>query len=105
MLLEHPLLATLPRLSLDAPEPTRYRAIRAARRPDQLSTLEATVHALGHLEGPTFDAKPLLDAFGRFVTSLAHRQRTNPNGLPPSIVDNDRLDDTTERAQRIVPPS
>src|SRR5688572_14564724 len=30
MLLEHPALAALPRLSLDAPAPTRYRAIRAA---------------------------------------------------------------------------
>ncbi len=33
MLLEHPALAALPRLSLDAPAPTRYRAIRAARGP------------------------------------------------------------------------
>ena len=32
MLLEHPALAGLPRLSLDAPAPTHYRAIRAARR-------------------------------------------------------------------------
>jgi DTW domain-containing protein YfiP len=32
MLLEHRALAELPRLSLDMPAPTRYRAIRAARR-------------------------------------------------------------------------
>ena len=32
MLIEHPALAALPRLSLQAPAPTRYRAIRAARR-------------------------------------------------------------------------
>ena len=75
MLLEHPALAALPRLSLLAPEPTRYRAIRAARRADQVSTLEATVQALAMLEGPSFDAAPLLDAFGRFVAGMAARQR------------------------------
>ena len=51
MLLEHPLLAALPRLTLTTPEPTRYRALRAACNPEQLSTLEATVHALATLEG------------------------------------------------------
>lgn len=73
MLLEHPVLATLPRLSLDAPAPTRYRAIRAARRADQVSTLEATVHALVMLESPRFDPAPLLDAFGCFVAAVAAR--------------------------------
>jgi DTW domain-containing protein YfiP len=73
MLLEHPALAALPRLALDAPAPTRYRAIRAARRADQVSTLEATVQALAMLE-PTFDVAPLLDAFGRFVDGVAARQ-------------------------------
>lgn len=75
MLLEHPALGALPRLSLEAPAPTRYRAIRKARRPDQVSTLEATVQALALLEGPSFDAAPLLDAFGHFVASVAARQR------------------------------
>ena len=75
MLLEHPTLAALPRLALDAPEPTRYRAIRAARRDDQVSTLEATVQALAMLEGPSFDAAPLLDAFGHFVAGVAAWQR------------------------------
>jgi DTW domain-containing protein YfiP len=74
MLLEHSALAALPRLSLHAPAPTRYRAIRAARRADQVSTLEATVQALAMLEGPSFDAAPLLDAFGRFVTGVAARR-------------------------------
>lgn len=73
LLLEHPALAALPRLSLAAPQPTRYRAIRAARRGDQVSTLEATVQALAMLEGPAFDAAPLLDAFGRFVADVAAR--------------------------------
>ena len=81
MLLEHPALAALPRLSLDAPAPTRYRAIRPARRADQVSTLEATVQALAMLEGPSFEAAPLLDAFGRFVAGVAARQRPEaPSG-------------------------
>ncbi|MEO8299410.1 MAG: tRNA-uridine aminocarboxypropyltransferase [Burkholderiales bacterium] len=75
MLLEHPALAALPRLALDAPAPTRYRAIRAARRADQVSTLEATVQALAMLEGPSFNGAPLLDAFGRFVDGVAARHR------------------------------
>jgi DTW domain-containing protein YfiP len=75
MLLEHPPLAALPRLSLDAPILTCYRAIRAARRADQVSTLEATVQALARVEGAAFDAAPLLEAFGRFVEGVAVRQR------------------------------
>ena len=75
MLLEHPTLAALPRLSLEAPAPTRYRAIRAARRANQVSTLEATVQALATLEGPSFNAAPLLDAFGLFVAGVAARQQ------------------------------
>jgi DTW domain-containing protein len=75
MLLEHPALAALPRLSLDAPAPTCYRAIRAARRDDQVSTLEATVQALQMLEGAAFDAAPLLDAFGGFVAGVAAHRR------------------------------
>lgn len=75
MLFEHPVLAALPRLSLDTPAPTRYRAIRAARRANQVSTLEATVQALAMLEGSSFDAAPLLDAFGRFVEGVAARQQ------------------------------
>lgn len=74
MLLEHPALAALPRLSLDAPAPTQYRAIRAARRADQVSTLEATVQALAMLEREPFDPTPLLDAFGCFVAAVAARQ-------------------------------
>ena len=80
LLLEHPLLAALPRLSLGAPAPTSYRAIRAARRPEQVSTLEATVQALAMLEGPRFDGAPLLAAFGGFVAGLAARQRAGTAG-------------------------
>ncbi|MBL8309003.1 MAG: DTW domain-containing protein [Burkholderiales bacterium] len=76
LLLEHPPLAALPRVTLNATTPTRYRAIRAARRPDQRSTLEATVQALAMLEGASFDGGPLLDAFGRFVAREVDRQST-----------------------------
>jgi DTW domain-containing protein YfiP len=82
MLLEHPALAALPRLSLDAPAPTRYRSIRAARRVDQVSTLEATVQALAMLEGPSFHAAPLLDAFGHFVADVAARQQRGAASIP-----------------------
>ena len=74
MLLENPALAALPRLALEAPAPTRYGRIRAARRADQVSTLEATVQALALLEGPAFDGEPLLQAFGDFVAEVAARQ-------------------------------
>jgi DTW domain-containing protein YfiP len=74
LLLEHPALAALPRLALPAPPPTRYRAIRAARRPDQVSTLEATVQALALIEGPAFDGAPLLAAFGLFVDTMVARR-------------------------------
>lgn len=82
MLLEHPALAALPRLSLDAPAPTCYRAIRAARRVDQVSTLEATVHALEMLEGAGFDAAPLRYAFGRFVAGVKARQQPRAGAGP-----------------------
>ncbi|MBQ0944735.1 DTW domain-containing protein [Ideonella sp. 4Y16] len=79
LLLEHPVLAALPRLALATPPPTRYRAIRAARRPDQVSTLEATVQALAQLDGASFDGAPLLAAFDRFVEREA-RRREPPAG-------------------------
>lgn len=83
LLLEHPALAALPRLALAAPAPTRYAAIRAARRPDQVSTLEATVQALALLDGEGFDGAPLLDAFGRFVAGVAARRPQPP--APPAV--------------------
>lgn len=82
MLLEHPALAALPRLSLAAPAPTRYREIRAARRADQVSTLEATVQALAMLEGRSFDAAPLLEAFDHFVAGVAARHRPRASSGP-----------------------
>jgi len=48
----NPLLAELPRVTLDAAPATRYR-LRKAPGPEALSTLEAVVHALETLEAPT----------------------------------------------------
>jgi DTW domain-containing protein YfiP len=82
MVLEHPALAELPQLSLESPTPTRYRQIRAARRPDQVSTLEATVQALAMLEPGSFDPAPLLDAFDRFVADISARRQPRPTRGP-----------------------
>jgi DTW domain-containing protein YfiP len=59
-------LAILPRLALADPPPSRYR-IRRARRPDQLSTLEAVCHALARLENREGAYQPLLEAFDGFI--------------------------------------
>ncbi len=65
MLYLNPLLQTLPRLALtDTPE-SRYR-IRRARKPGQLSTLEASCYALAHLEGGRVGYSALLEAFDGF---------------------------------------
>ena len=82
LLLEHPQLAALPRLALDRPPPTRYRAIRAARRDDQVSTLEATVHALAQLEGGGHAFAPLLSAFDDFVTRTRQQRGERPQDSP-----------------------
>jgi DTW domain-containing protein len=62
----NPLLQYLPRLALHNTPPSRYR-IRAAHKPDQLSTLEATCAALGQLQGSAAPFLPLLTAFDGFV--------------------------------------
>lgn len=66
MLHSNPLLAQLPRLSLQAPPPSRY-SIRKAQQPHQRSTLEATALALQQLEGDEQRYQPLLQAFEGFV--------------------------------------
>jgi DTW domain-containing protein len=70
MLYLNPLLQQLPRLSLQDPPPSHYR-IRKAHRPDQLSTLEATCHALAQLEQAPDRYLPLLQAFDGFVGQQA----------------------------------
>jgi hypothetical protein len=47
-----------------------------------VSTLEATAQALALLEGPPFDAAPLLDAFGRFVAGVAARRQPQASASP-----------------------
>jgi DTW domain-containing protein len=66
MLYANPLLQSLPRLALRDAPPSQY-LIRKARGAHQLSTLEATCHALMQLEGDGARYTPLLDAFNGFV--------------------------------------
>jgi DTW domain-containing protein len=75
MLYLNPILATLPRLALNAPSPSRY-LIRKAQRPEQRSSLEATCAALAQLEPSAANKyEPLLDGFDGFVASLSQRAR------------------------------
>lgn len=72
MLYLNPALHAIARLGLDAPPPSHYR-IRKAHAADQLSTLEATCHALAALEHAPARYLPLLDAFDGLVDQLAAR--------------------------------
>ena len=69
MLHANPLLQTLPRWPLGAVPPGRYGALRKARLPVQLSTLEATCAALAEVEAAPARYAPLLAAFDRFVAA------------------------------------
>lgn len=70
MLHLNPLLQSLPRLGLDDVPASRYR-IRKAHREGQLSTFEATCHALVQLEGDEEKYGALLEAFDGFVSQQA----------------------------------
>jgi DTW domain-containing protein YfiP len=59
-----------PRFSLRDMPASGYR-IRKAHAPDQLSTLEASAHALGQVEGDAARFRPLFDAFEGFVDQQA----------------------------------
>ncbi|MGZ0702174.1 tRNA-uridine aminocarboxypropyltransferase [Pseudomonas piscis] len=61
----NPLLAALPRVTLEAAPVSRYR-LRKAPGPDALSTLEAIVEALQTLEAPT-SFEPLLRPFDALI--------------------------------------
>ena len=79
MLYLNPLLQRLPRLALREAPPSAYR-IRKAHAPHQLSTLEASVHALAQLERDDARYLPLLQAFDGFVQQQASRTpRLNPS--------------------------
>lgn len=66
MLYANPLLQSLPRLALKNAPASQY-LIRKARGAHQLSTLEATCHALAQLEKDSAKYIPLLNAFSAFV--------------------------------------
>ena len=66
MLHANPVLQKLPRLALHDVPPSAYR-IRKAHRPDQLSTFEATCHALLQMGERPQDIAALLNAFDGFV--------------------------------------
>ncbi|MBB3212465.1 DTW domain-containing protein YfiP [Herbaspirillum sp. Sphag1AN] len=80
MLYLNPMLQQLPRLSLQNPPPSHYR-IRKAHRPDQLSTLEASCHALAQLEQGQEKERylPLLQAFDGFVGQQAAYASGSPD--------------------------
>ena len=61
----NPLLAALPRVTLDNPPPSRYR-LRKAPGAEALSTLEAITHALRTLE-PDRSFEPLLTPFDALI--------------------------------------
>ena len=70
MLHLNPILQALPRLALRDMPASNYH-IRKAHAPDQLSTLEASIHALVQLEGADMRYAPLLEAFDGFVAQQA----------------------------------
>jgi DTW domain-containing protein YfiP len=66
MLYLNPLLQSLPRLALEDLPASNYR-IRKAHAPHQLSTLEATAHALAQVEKNSLHYQPLMAVFDGFV--------------------------------------
>ncbi len=70
MLYLNPLLQQLPRLPLNDPPASHYR-IRKAHKPDQLSTYEATCHALMQLENEMGKYQALLSAFDGFIEQMS----------------------------------
>ncbi len=70
MLYLNPALQRMPRLALSNMPASNYR-IRKAHAPDQLSTLEASAHALGQVSGSMDNVAALFDAFDGFVQQQA----------------------------------
>ena len=78
MLRANALLQSLQRWTVEPGAPARYRGLRKARKPSQLSTLEATCAALADIEGAPARYAALLDAFDRFVADgVARAGRTS----------------------------
>jgi DTW domain-containing protein YfiP len=65
ILYANPLLSTLPRLSLPAGDPSRYR-VRKTREPAAVSTIEAIARTLAALE-PAQDFSPILRPFDALI--------------------------------------
>ncbi len=86
MLHLNPPLQSLPRLALRDMPASNYR-IRKAHAPDQLSTLEASAHALGQLDGDAARYAALFAAFDGFVGQQAAYL---PHGLPLSSSNTDK---------------
>ena len=72
MLHLNPTLRALPRMTLEHLPASRYR-IRKAARPEQLSTLEATCHALQQLGDASAPIEQLLCAFDAWVRTTQAR--------------------------------
>jgi DTW domain-containing protein len=74
ILCQNPYLQTLPRLVLDDLPAGQY-TIRKARKPHQLSTLEAASAALTQMEGNSAKYEPLKDAFLAFNAMLTEQMK------------------------------
>jgi DTW domain-containing protein len=74
ILCKNPYLQTLPRLVLDDLPAGQY-TIRKARKPHQLSTMEAASAALAQMEGNPAKYEPLNDAFLAFNTMLTEQMK------------------------------
>lgn len=70
ILIKNPYLQTLPRLVLQDLPAGQY-SIRKARKPHQLSTLEAAIAALAQLEADTHKFEPLIQSFIAFNAFVA----------------------------------
>jgi len=79
----NPWLQDLPRYSLLDPPPSRY-LIRRAQQTHQLSTLEASLLAIGRIEGDAERYQPLLQAFDGFVQAQQRQSVPWPNQSPVS---------------------
>ena len=74
ILCKNPYLQTLPRLVLNELPAGQY-TIRKARKPHQLSTMEAASVALTQLEGDTVKYAPLNRAFSAFNALIAAQMK------------------------------
>jgi DTW domain-containing protein YfiP len=79
----NPWLQDLPRYSLLDPPPSRY-LIRRAHQTHQLSTLEASLLAIGQIEGDAERYQPMLQAFDGFVQAQQRQSAPWPNQSPVS---------------------